>query len=54
VSPAILPRSPQLCQNGGLSVLSSVGESESAVGGSNIVFGKKFPGEKGRVRQFVV
>jgi hypothetical protein len=41
-----------LCQNGGLSVLSSVKETEkSRVGGGDIhvVFGQKFPGENGSV-----
>jgi hypothetical protein len=41
------------CQNGVLSVLSSIGETEkSRVGGddSHVVFGHKFPGEKGSVR----
>jgi hypothetical protein len=39
--PVILPQSPKVCQNGGLSVLSSVGQIEkSTVGGgdSHVVF----------------
>jgi hypothetical protein len=47
---AILPRSPQLYQNGGLSVLSSIRETENQGGwagdNSRVIFGKKFPGEK--------
>jgi hypothetical protein len=39
---AILPQSPEFCQNGGLSVLSSIGETEkSRVGYSHVAFGKK-------------
>jgi hypothetical protein len=51
----MLPRSPQLCKNGGLSVLCSVRETEkSKVGGedSYVVFGQKFPGGK-RKREIV-
>jgi hypothetical protein len=47
-----------LCQNGGLSVLSSIGERrESRVGGrrQSCYFGQKLSGEKGIVRRcFVV
>jgi hypothetical protein len=51
-----LPRSPQLCQNGGLSVLSSIGKTEkSEVGwGRHVVYGKKFSDEKGSVKRCVV
>jgi hypothetical protein len=42
---AILPRSLQGCQNGGLFVSSSMG-----VGDSHVVFGQTFPPEKGNVR----
>jgi hypothetical protein len=38
-----------LCQNGGLSVLSSMEETEKTGwvrDGSHVVLGKKFPGEK--------
>jgi hypothetical protein len=55
--PVILPKSPHLCQNGGLSVLSSTAETiKSRVGvyDSHVVFGQKFPGEKGSVRRYVV
>jgi hypothetical protein len=55
--PAILPPSPQLCQNDGLSFISSIGETEEsgwAGGDSRFVFGKKFPGERGSVRRCVV
>jgi hypothetical protein len=31
--PAILPPSPQLCQNGSLSVMSSIGETENSLRG---------------------
>jgi hypothetical protein len=47
--PAILPRSPQLCQNGGISEKSRVDGDDS-----HIVFGQKIPDEKGNVRQCVV
>jgi hypothetical protein len=45
---AILPRSPQLRQNGGLTVLSSNGEIEkSRVDGDDVMlFSKKVPGKK--------
>jgi hypothetical protein len=33
--PAILPPSPQLCQDGGFSVLSSTGKAEESHGGSS-------------------
>jgi hypothetical protein len=55
--PAILPRSPQLCQNGGLTVLSSWGGNRKVgwVGeDSHVVFGQKLPGEKGSVRRCVL
>jgi hypothetical protein len=49
----------QLGQNGDLSVLTSTGEAEDnsrvcMVDVSHVVFGLKFPGEKGNVRQHVV
>jgi hypothetical protein len=53
----ILPQSPQLCQNGGLSVLSSISETEKSrvgAGNSHAVFGQKFPGEKESGRWCVV
>jgi hypothetical protein len=53
----MLPRSPQLCPNGGLSVLSSIRETEkSRVGGGRVMLFlvKKFPGENGSVRWCVV
>jgi hypothetical protein len=53
----ILPRSPQLSQNGGLSVLSSIGEKRKVgwVGDdSHVIFGEILPGEKGSVRRYVV
>jgi hypothetical protein len=54
---AILLRSPQLRKNGGLSVSPSIEETEK-VGWmrdySHVVFGKKFPGEKGSVKRCVV
>jgi hypothetical protein len=40
-----------LCQNGGLSVLSSIGELEDD---SHVVFGQKFPGAKESVRRCIV
>jgi hypothetical protein len=55
--PAILPRSPQMCQNGGLSVLSLIGETEkSRMGGngSHFLFGQRFRGEKGSAKLCVV
>jgi hypothetical protein len=48
---------PQLRQNGGFSVLSSIGETErSRVGGDNshVGFGQKFSGEKGSVEWCIV
>jgi hypothetical protein len=56
-SSAILPPSSQLCQNGGLSVSPSIGETEkSRVGGddSHVVFSQKLPDEEGSVRRCVV
>jgi hypothetical protein len=55
----ILPRSPQLCQNGGLSVVSSIGETEDirvGEGGQSCCFWSKIPWlkKKGNVRQCVV
>jgi hypothetical protein len=55
--PAILPRSPQLCQNGDHSVLSLIGEAEKNTvceDDSHVAFGKKFHGKKGSVRRCVV
>jgi hypothetical protein len=55
--PSILPRPPQLCQNGGLSVLSATGETEKWSGWETTVMSlvkKKFPGENGSVRHCVV
>jgi hypothetical protein len=52
-----------LCQNGSLSVLSSIGETEKSQGqvrrvrwveDDSHVFGQKFPGKKGSVRRCVV
>jgi hypothetical protein len=46
-----------VCQNGGLSVLSSIVETENSRvggGGSHVGFGQTFPGEKGNVRRCVV
>jgi hypothetical protein len=40
---AILPRSPELCQNGGLSILSSIGETDTSMAvayGSHVVVAK--------------
>jgi hypothetical protein len=54
---AILPQSPPLCQNGGLSVVSSITETEKSrvdEDESHVVFGQKFPGGKGSVRRCVV
>jgi hypothetical protein len=56
IPPAILPPSPQLYQNGGFSVLSSIGDSEESRVGedeSHVVFGQMFPGEKESVRRCV-
>jgi hypothetical protein len=62
----ILPRSPQMCQNGSLSVLSSIRETQRKVAGcqvrgvglvgddSHVVSCKKFPDKKGSVRRHVV
>jgi hypothetical protein len=50
---AVLPGLPQLCQNGGLSVLSSIGETEKFDGWERtamLLFVKKFPVEKESVR----
>jgi hypothetical protein len=51
-----LPRLPKLCQNGGLSVLSSIGETEKIgwMGDESHVFGKKLHGEKQSARRCVV
>jgi hypothetical protein len=57
VPPAILPRSPQLWQNGDLSVLSSVREQRKVgwVGSDgHVFFGQIFPGEKGSVKRSIV
>jgi hypothetical protein len=53
---AILPRSHHLYQNGGLSVVSSIGETEKSrvrVGGddSHVAFGQQFLDEERSVRQ---
>jgi hypothetical protein len=50
---AILHRSPQLCQNGGLSVLSSIGETQKGRVGRDdrpVAFGKKILVKKRSVR----
>jgi hypothetical protein len=52
-----LSRSPQLCQNVGLSVLSSIGETEKSRrggGDSYVVFGQEFLGAKESVIRCVV
>jgi hypothetical protein len=43
-----------LCQNGGFSVLSSIGETEKFGGGSPVILSQKFPGQRGNVRQCIV
>jgi hypothetical protein len=46
-----------LYENGGLSVLSAIGETENLGGwgdGSHVVFGQKLPGEKGSLRKCIV
>jgi hypothetical protein len=53
----ILPRSPQLCQNGSILGLSSIGETEKGrVGGedSHVPFWQKFPGKRRNLRRCVV
>jgi hypothetical protein len=63
--PVILPESPQLCQNSGLSVfIFNRGNREKSRGqvrrvewvgdDSHVVFGQTFPCEKGSVRQCIV
>jgi hypothetical protein len=57
--PAVLPRSPEFWQNGGLSVLSSVATGQVRQVGwtgdnSHFAFGQKFPGEKVSVRWCIV
>jgi hypothetical protein len=46
-------KSPQLCQNGGLLVLSSIEETEKRRVG-HVVFGQQFSGEKVSLRRCVV
>jgi hypothetical protein len=54
--PAILPRSPQFCQNGKLSVyLQWENRKVGWVGdNSHVVFGKRFSGENASVRRWTV
>jgi hypothetical protein len=48
VLPAVLPPSPQLCQNGSLSILSSTAKQRKVGGGDeSCCFGQKFHCEKG-------
>jgi hypothetical protein len=56
--PANLPPSPQLCQNGGLSIVTSIRDGEKnrvgGIGGDSHVVFEKIPGDKGSVSGCVV
>jgi hypothetical protein len=60
ILPAILPSSPHLCQNGGISIgeieksHGQIGRVEWVGDNSHVVLRQKFPGEKGSVRQCVI